>query len=219
MPRYLTRVCRLVEVSLSSRLQVQHPLVLTGRVVRLEPLGEPHLGPLLAIATANPELYRFTSTPTTEAEAEAYFARAFRERSEGTAYPFVLLVDGQVVGTSRYSSLDLANRNCELGFTWLAPAVQGTAVNLESKYLMLRHAFETLDLLRVYFYTDARNERSARAIRKLGAVFEGTMRAERVMKDGHIRDTLLFSVIYSDWPEVKRGLEAQLSARLMPAQP
>ena len=219
MPRYLTQVCRLVEVRLSSRSQVQHPLVLTGRVVRLEPLGEPHLGPLLAIATANPELYRFTSTPTTEAEAEAYFARAFRERSEGTAYPFVLLVDGQVVGTSRYSSLNTSNRNCELGFTWLAPAVQGTAVNLESKYLMLRHAFETLYLLRVYFYTDARNERSARAIRKLGAVFEGTMRAERVMKDGHIRDTLLFSVIYSDWPEVKRGLEAQLSARLMPAQP
>ena len=81
---------------------------------------------------------------------------------------------------------------------------------------MLTYAFETLDLLRVYFYTDARNTRSAQAIRNLGAVFEGTMRAERVMKDGHIRDTLLFSVIYSDWPEVKRGLETQLSARLNP---
>ncbi len=184
--------------------------------MRLEPLGEEHLGPLLEIATANPEVYRFTSTPTTAAEAEAYFARAFRERDAGTAYPFVLLVDGQIVGTSRYSSLNTANRNCELGFTWLAPSAQGTAVNLESKYLMLTYAFETLDLLRVYFYTDARNTRSERAIRKLGAVFEGTMRAERVMKDGHIRDTLLFSVIYSDWPEVKRGLETQLSARLSP---
>ena len=220
MPRYLTPTCRSVEAGLSSSSQVQHPLVLTGRGVRLEPLAREHLGPLLAVATTNPELYRYTSTPTTEAEAEAYFARAFRERGEGTAYPFVLLVDGQVVGTSRYSSLNTSNRNCELGFTWLAPAVQGTGVNLESKYLMLRHAFETLDLLRVYFYTDARNERSARAIRKLGAVYEGTMRAERVMKDGHIRDTLLFSIIYTDWPEVKRGLEAQLSARLSsPAQP
>ena len=204
---------------MSSSSQISHPLVLPGRVVRLEPLGEEHLGPLLEIATANPELYRFTSTPTTEAEAEAYFARAFCERDAGTAYPFVLLVDNQIVGTSRYSSLNTSNRHCELGFTWLAPSVQGTAVNLESKYLLLTYAFETLDLLRVYFYTDARNERSAHAIRKLGATFEGTMRAERVMKDGHIRDTLLFSIIYSEWPAVKRGLETQLLARLTPAQP
>ena len=183
-------------------------------MVTLEPLSEQHTGPLLKIAQASPEHYRFTSTPTTEAEAESYFSRAFRERDAGTAYPFVLLVENEVVGTSRYSSLSYQNRNCELGFTWLAPAVQGTVVNLESKYLLLTHAFETLALLRVYFYTDARNTRSERAIRKLGAVFEGTMRAERILKDGHIRDSLLFSVIYSEWPEVKRGLEAQLSARL-----
>ena len=204
---------------LTNQTEIQHPLVLAGQAVRLEPLARAHIAPLLKIAMATPEVYRYTSTPTTEAEAEAYFARTFRERDAGTAYPFALLVDGQVVGTSRYSSLSYPNRHCELGFTWLAPSVQGTAVNLESKYLMLRHAFETLKLLRVYFYTDARNTRSARAIRKLGAVFEGTMRAERVMKDGHIRDTLLFSVIYSEWPEVRRGLEAQLSARLTPAQP
>ena len=204
---------------LTNQTEIQHPLVLAGQAVRLEPLEQAHLEPLLAIATATPEVYRYTSTPTTEADAEAYFARAFRERDAGTAYPFALLVGGQVVGTSRYSSLDYDKRHCELGFTWLAPSVQGTAVNLESKYLMLRHAFETLDLLRVYFYTDARNTRSERAIRKLGAVYEGTMRAERVMKDGHVRDTLLFSIIHSEWSEVKRGLESQLSARLTPAQP
>lgn len=179
----------------------------------LEPLTEAHLEPLLEIALAAPEHYRFTSTPTTPAEAEAYFSRAFRERDAGTAYPFAVLVRGEVVGTSRYADIRAAHRNCELGFTWLAPRVQGTGVNAESKYLMLRHAFEELGFLRVYFYTDARNERSQRAIRKLGAVYEGTLRAERVMKDGFIRDTLLFSVIHTDWPEVKRNLEARLGIR------
>lgn len=201
--------------------EIQHPLVLEGQGVTLEPLCEQHIEPLLKIATASPEHYRYTSTPTTPEEAETYFSRAFRERDEGAAYPFALLVGGKVVGTSRYSSLDYNKRNCELGYTWLGPSVQGTGVNLESKYLMLRHAFETLDFLRVYFYTDARNIRSERAIRKLGAVYEGTLRAERIMKDGHIRDTLLFSIIYTEWPEVKRGLEAQLSVRFSsaPAQP
>ena len=83
---------------------IKHPLSLKGRVVTLKPLQREHMEMLLGIATANLEVYRYTSTPTTETEAEAYFARAFRERSEGTAYPFVLLVDGQIVGTSRYSS-------------------------------------------------------------------------------------------------------------------
>ena len=197
--------------------EIQHPLVLEGQEVTLEPLAEGHTEPLLKIAAASPEHYRYTSTPTTPGEAETYFSRAFRERDEGAAYPFTIIANGQVVGTSRYSSLDYGKRNCELGYTWLEPSVQGTGVNLESKYLMLRHAFETLDFLRVYFYTDARNARSERAIRKLGAVYEGTLRAERVMKDGHIRDTMLFSIVYSEWPEVKRGLEVRFSSA--PAQP
>ncbi len=169
---------------------------------------------MLQIAQASPERFRYTSTPTTPAEAEAYFERAFSERDRGLAYPFVLLVAGEVVGTSRFADIRSAHRNCELGFTWLAPRVQGSAVNMESKYLMLRHAFEVLGFLRVYFYTDARNTRSQRAILKLGAHYEGTLRAERVMKDGFIRDTLLYSVIHSDWSGVKQGLEAQLVAKL-----
>lgn len=189
---------------------IEHPLVLEGERVRLEPLLPAHIPPLLAISKADPETYRYTSTPTTDAEAEAYFAKAFGEREAGTAYPFALFVGGDVVGTSRYADLRPAHRGCELGFTWLAPRVQGTGVNAESKYLLLRHAFEVLDFLRVYFYTDARNVRSQRAIRKLGAAYEGTLRAERVMKDGFIRDTMVFSVIHTEWPEVKRTLEARL---------
>lgn len=191
---------------------VQHPLTLTGRVVVLEPLAEVHLGPLIALGKATPEVYRFTSTPTTDAAAEAYFSRAFHERDAGTAYPFAVrhLASGDVIGSSRLYKLDYGNRNCEIGFTWFAPAVHGGGVNLESKYLMLRYAFETLTFLRVQFHTDARNVRSQKAILKLGAVYEGTLRAERVMKDGFIRDSMLFSIIYSDWPDVKRNLEARL---------
>jgi RimJ/RimL family protein N-acetyltransferase len=193
--------------------EIGHPLYLTGTTVTLAPLEAQHIPPLMRIAQASPERFRYTSTPTTPAEADAYFGRAFREREQGLAYPFVLLVRGEVVGTSRYADISYPNRNCELGFTWLTPSVQGGIVNVESKYLLLRHAFEVLDFLRVYFYTDARNAQSQRAIQKLGAHYEGTLRAERVMKDGFVRDTLLFSIIQSEWGEVKKGLEARLAAR------
>ena len=103
---------------------IEHPLVLEGERVRLEPLLPAHIPSLLAISKADPETYRYTSTPTTDAEAAAYFGRAFEEREAGTAYPFVLLAGGEVVGTSRYADLRPAHRNCELGFTWLAPRVR-----------------------------------------------------------------------------------------------
>ena len=181
-------------------------------MVTLEPLASAHLEPLLEIATAAPEHYRFTSTPTTPAEAEAYFGAAFRERDAGTAYPFAVrhLGSGEVVGSSRFYKLDYRNRNCEIGFSWFAPSVHGSGVNLESKYLMLLYAFDTLDFLRVQFHTDARNIRSQKAILKLGAVYEGTLRAERVMRDGFIRDSMLFSIIHTDWPDVKRNLVTRL---------
>ncbi len=110
-------------------------------MVTLEPLEAVHIAPLLAISKASPELYRYTSAPTTDAEAEVYFAKAFGERKAGVAYPFALLVGGKVVGTSRYADIRVAHRNCELGFTWLAPQFQGTGVNIESKYVMLQYAF------------------------------------------------------------------------------
>lgn len=191
---------------------IAHPLTLSGTLVRLEPLSEGHIAPLMAIAKGTPEGFLYTSTPVSDLEAEAYFGRAFSEREAGRAYAFALLVEGEVVGTSRFSSLEWAHRNCELGFTWLAPHVQGRGVNTESKYLMLRYAFETLALLRVYFYTDTRNKRSQAAIERLGAVYEGTLRAERVMKDGFVRDTRVYSVLQREWPRVKAGLEARLGA-------
>lgn len=195
---------------------IAHPLTLEGKLVRLEPLEPHHVPALMAIATAHPELYRLTSTPVTDAQAEAYFARAFREREEGLAYPFALLEpgSGRVLGSSRYSDIRWGHRNCELGYTWLHPGAQGSGVNVEAKLLMLGHAFERLDFLRVYFYTDTRNERSQRAIRALGAVEEGVLRCHMVAKDGFVRDSLIFSIVHHEWPEVRGRLEARLERKL-----
>ena len=194
---------------------ISHPLVLEGEVVRLEPLTRAHIPALMDIAKATPELFKYTSTPVTDEQAEDYFARAFSEREQGRAYPFTLIhkPDDEVVGTSRFADITARHRNAELGFTWLTPNVQGTSVNVESKYLMLKHAFEVLELLRVHIITDTRNSRSQRAIRSLGARYEGTLRAHHVAKGDYIRDTMVFSIIYRDWAEVKAHLEARIEAK------
>ncbi len=179
------------------------------------PLEETHTAPLMEIARATPELFRYTSTPVTDEQAEAYFERAFREREQGRAYPFVLVhkPSGDIVGTSRFADILWHHRNAELGYTWLTPQVQGTSVNVESKYLMLKHAFEALDFLRVHIITDTRNTHSQRAIRALGATYEGTLRAHHIAKGNYIRDTMVFSIIYSEWPEVKERLEKRTEAK------
>ena len=194
---------------------ISHPLVLKGDVVRLEPLAEAHIPALMDIAKATPELFRYTSTPVTDEQAEAYFARAFEEREQGRAYPFTLVhkPSGEIVGTSRFADIAPRHRNAELGFTWLTPDVYGTSVNVESKYLMLRHAFEVLNFLRVHIITDTRNSHSQRAIRALGAQYEGTLRAHHVAKGDYIRDTMVFSIIYSDWAGVKARLEKRIEAK------
>ena len=194
---------------------ISHPLILEGKVVRLEPLEDHHIGPLMDIAKATPDLFHYTSTPVTDAQADAYFARAFREREQSRAYPFTLVhkLSGKVVGTSRFADISWPHRNAELGYTWLTPDVQGSSVNVESKYLMLRHAFEALDFLRVHVITDTRNAQSQRAIRALGATYEGTMRAHHVAKGDYVRDTMVFSIIYREWPEVKAHLEGRMAAK------
>lgn len=194
---------------------ISHPLVLEGDSVRLEPLAEAHITPLMDIAKATPDLFRYTSTPVTDEQAESYFERAFEEREQGRAYPFTLIhkPSDKVVGTSRFADIVWRHRNAELGFTWLTPDVQGTSVNVESKYLMLEHAFEALDFLRVHIITDTRNAHSQRAIRALGATYEGTLRAHHVAKGDYIRDTMVFSIIYRDWTHVKARLERRIAAK------
>ena len=116
----------------------------------------------------------------------------------------------KIVGSTRFMNIDAMNRHVEIGSTWIAPPWQRTAVNTEAKYLMLRHAFETWKCMRVEFKTDLMNERSRRAILRLGAKEEGTFRKHMVTWSGRIRDSVYFSIIDTEWPEVKARLEAKL---------
>lgn len=193
---------------------------LSGRLIRLEPLAPEHVEPLYAIAASAPEVFRFTSTPVTPEQKARYFAKAFADQAEGRAYPFAILEgsSGPVIGTTRLTDLNPAYRNAELGYTWLDPAYQGGAANLDSKLLMLEFAFDALDLIRVQLNVDSRNVRSQAAIRSLGATFEGTLRSHQIMKDGYLRDTMVFSILQREWPELKPKLEARLAQKLVRSQ-
>ncbi len=138
------------------------------------------------------------------------------EQSRGVSLPFVTfeLKSNQIVGTTRYMNMDLANRKVEIGSTWIAPPWQRTAVNTEAKYLMLRHAFETWKCLRVELKTDALNQRSRNAILRLGAREEGTLRKHMLTWNGRQRDSVYFSILDSEWPHVKVRLEAKLGRSL-----
>jgi N-acetyltransferase len=189
------------------------PVALEGERVRLEPLAEAHLPGLVEVGL-DPELWRWTvSRVLTPEQMRGYVAAALAERDAGRALPFAIVErgGGRVVGSTRYLALAPADRRLEIGATWLARRWQRTAVNTEAKYLLLRHAFEALGCLRVELKADALNERSRAAIRRLGAVEEGTLRQHMITEDGRLRDTVYFSVLHTEWPEVKRRLAERLS--------
>lgn len=186
--------------------------ILTGERVRLEPLGPQHL-PGLEQAIADGALYTlpFTTVPFAHelpqflSNAEAAFA-ARRE----LAFATIDVASGAVVGSTRFRCIDPGHKRAEIGFTFIAAAWQRTHINTEAKYLMLRHAFEQWQCNRIEFLTDVRNTRSRQAIARLGAQQEGILRSHMVMRDGHIRDSVIFSIIGSEWPAVKSRLEARL---------
>jgi len=135
------------------------------------------------------------------------------EQQRGMSVPFATFErdTNQIVGTTRFMNMDLANRKVEIGSTWIAPPWQRTVVNTEAKYLMLRHAFEAWKCLRVELKTDALNQRSRRAILRLGAKEEGTLRKHMLTWDGRQRDSVYFSILDTEWPEVKARLEQRLA--------
>lgn len=189
--------------------------VLRGTLVSIEALEAHHLPDLKRIAFASPDEFRLTSTPTDEAEAEKYFGTVFAQREAGHAYPVAVLdAAGKVVGTSRLTEIEFKHMRCELGFSWYDPGTFRTGVNVESKLLLLRFAFETLGMHRVQIHTDTRNVRSQKAILALGAKFEGVLRRHQIAKDGYVRDTMVYAITDLDWPEAERHLQGRLARHL-----
>jgi len=186
---------------------------LQGTVVRLEPIALSHLEALCAVGL-DPELWKLTvALVRTPEEMKAYIETALKAESEGTALPFVIVerVSGRIVGSTRYLNIDRLNRKLEIGNTWLARPWQRTAVNTEAKYLLLLHAFETLGCYRVEFKTDLLNEKSRNALRRIGAQEEGILRKHQITQSGRVRDTVYYSIIDTEWPEVKKRLEEKLT--------
>ena len=186
---------------------------LEGRYVRLEPLGSSHLEGLVAVGL-DPELWRWTTSVVgTPEEMRAYLDEALEAQARGIALPYATIErnSGRVVGSTRFGNVDPTNRRVEIGWTWVAPPWQRTAINTEAKLLMLHHAFEAMDCIRVELKTDALNARSREAIRRIGAVEEGTLRSHMITASGRVRDTVYYSILRSEWPEVRRGLEERLS--------
>lgn len=189
------------------------PVTLEGRVVRLEPLAESHWEGLCAVGL-DPELWRLIPYRVSDPEEmRGYIRTALDLQAVGTALPFatVLKASGQVIGSTRFMNIDRANRRVEIGATWIGSPWQRTAVNTEAKYLMLRYAFETLGCIRSELKTDALNQRSRNAIRRIGATEEGILRQHIVTWTGRFRDSVYFSVLDSEWPRVKAELERKLA--------
>jgi RimJ/RimL family protein N-acetyltransferase len=200
-------------------------LTLVGRHVRLEPLSRGHIEGLVAAASADTSLYQWSPVPRTEAEVIRYVDTAMSWRDAGTAVPFATVCreDGAVIGSTRFWNLEnwawpekhpLSGRifdACEIGHTWLTRSAIRTAANTEAKFLMLTHAFETWRVLRVCLHTDIRNERSQAAIARIGGQFEGVLRAHRMAADFTPRDSARFSILESEWPQVRGSLRQLLN--------
>jgi RimJ/RimL family protein N-acetyltransferase len=190
------------------------PVTLEGRHVRLEPLRREHLAGLTEVGL-DPELWRWIPTAVRASEGmAAYIETALQEQERGVSLPFALLekTTRRTIGSTRYGNIDRTHHRVEIGWTWVAREWQRTAVNTEAKYLLLRHAFESLGCMRVELKTDSLNERSRAAILRIGAKEEGIFRNHMITASGCIRHTVYFSIIDSEWPGVKARLEAKLNS-------
>ena len=190
------------------------PVILTGRIVRLVPLSHDHLADLTE-AGNDENIWTFMRYGFVNSweKMRSMIDSLLAYQTEGTDLPFTVLhlPSGKAIGMTRYLNIEPANRGLEIGGTWYAPAFQRTGVNTECKYLLLQHAFEDLDCIRVQFKTDLRNLRSQKAIERIGAVREGVLRNHVILPDGFIRSSVYYSILSEEWPRVKEGLEALMS--------
>lgn len=189
-------------------------LPLAGHLVRLEPLQREHAAALVR-AGQDEVVWRYTTSYAGLVEAmRRYVDGLLRAYAEGTALPYVVrhLNTGRIVGVTRLKNLSRANRSALVG-SWYDPTVWRTGVNVEAKLLLLAHAFEVLGCIRVEFHTDLQNTRSRTSLTRLGATQEGILRACQITRDGRLRDSVIFSVLDSEWPIVRQGLMARLASK------
>jgi N-acetyltransferase len=192
------------------------PVTLEGKHVRLEPLSLDHLDPLTAVGL-DPELWKFTTVNIRNPdEMRAYIEEALQLSAAGSVIAFATREkkSNTIVGSTRLADIQTHHRTMEIGWTWIARSHQRTAVNTEAKYLMLRHAFEQMDARRVMLKTDETNLKSRAAITRIGAKQEGILRNHMLVWGGRNRNSVIFSIIAEEWPEVKRNLEAKLAQRV-----
>lgn len=191
-----------------------HSITLTGKAVALVPLGLAHV-PDLTAAGQNKAIWTFMryGEVDTEERMMDFVKHLLALQAAGTDLPFAvtyLPANGLAVGTTRYLNIEPANQSVEIGGTWYGVDYQRTMVNTEAKFLLLRHAFETLGCIRVQFKADLRNERSQRAIERIGAVREGVIRDHIILPDGVVRSSVIFSILKREWPDVKQRLLVKL---------
>jgi RimJ/RimL family protein N-acetyltransferase len=193
---------------------VVEPVTLEGKFVRLEPMSEAH-APGLFLVGNDPSIWRYMLYGNIDSQEDmaAWVRDILSRKAAGTDQPFAVLhkESGKVAGATRYLEIRPAHRGLEIGGTWYGVEFQRTPVNTECKYLLLRHAFETLGSIRVQFKADSRNERSLKAIERIGAVREGALRNHMILEDGTYRHSVYFSILDTEWPEVKTRLEAMLA--------
>jgi len=198
-------------------MQAVEPVTLEGRTVRLEPLEARHLPDLLEAAQDDEIwLYMPIERPRTIEDMQKWYQIAREGQEAGIFLPFAIIAPetNRAIGTTRYMAIARADAGLEIGWTWLGKAYWRTPVNTECKYLLLRHAFETLGCIRVWLKTDSRNLNSQRAIERIGAKKEGVIRKQAIIKNGYQRDSVFFSIIDDEWPEVKVALEEKLGLKV-----
>jgi RimJ/RimL family protein N-acetyltransferase len=207
--------------SLHTRSVLTESPTLAGRHIRLEPLDPRHVDSLVAASAVDPSLYQWSPVPQGRVEAARYLDTALAWRDAGTAVPFAIVrvEDGILIGSTRFWNIERwswppghsrhARQSpdaCEVGYSWFTRSAIRTAANTEAKLLMLTHAFETWQVLRVSFHTDARNQRSRAALERIGGKFEGILRAHRMAADFIPRDSVRYSIVEAEWPAAKDKL-------------
>ncbi|MGB9674252.1 MAG: GNAT family N-acetyltransferase [Anaerolineales bacterium] len=186
-----------------------HPITLSGRFVRLEPLSLNHLSDLCAVGLED-EIWRYMvyGWIRSEQDMRDWIEELLKRQASGSDLPFAVidLISGKAIGATRYMEIRPKDRGLEIGGTWYGLAYQHTIVNTESKFLLLQYAFENLGCIRVQFKTDSRNTRSQKALERLGAVKEGVLRNHMILPDGTIRHSIYYSIIQEEWQTVKERL-------------